>query len=79
MIEFLSQCPIVALARYKAILLQTCPEHHIRFPGKAKPSNAMAGRSPFPFLKLDIISHDDMGKQRLDFIGREESSGADIK
>ena len=70
---------MVALARSKAILLLTCPEHCISFLGKAKPSNATVAWSPFSFLKLDVVSRDDMSKQCFEFVGREESSGADIK
>jgi hypothetical protein len=56
--------------------LLPCPKHYIRFPRKTKPSNGILAWSPFPFLKPDIISRDDMCKQRLDFIDRKESSGA---
>ena len=31
--------------------------------------------NPFPFLKLDIIRHDNMGKQRLEFIDRKNRPG----
>ena len=35
--------------------------------------------NPFPFLKLDIIRCDNMGKQRLEFIDRKKSSGTGTK
>ena len=35
----------------------------------------MPARIIFPFLKLDIISRDNIGKECLDFIDRKESSG----
>ncbi len=37
------------------------PEHHIRIPGKTHYSEEKVTRSPFPFLKLDIISSHDIG------------------
>ena len=70
-------CPIFTLIR--AISLLPCPEHHIRIPGKTQSGDTNVVGNPFPFLKLDIIGRDNMGKQRLDFIDRKESSGADIK
>jgi hypothetical protein len=36
-----------------------CPEHHIRVPRDSHSGEAKITRSPFPFLKLDIISRDD--------------------
>jgi hypothetical protein len=66
---------IIALA----ILLLPCPEHHVRFPRKTQSSDAELARNPFPFLKLEIISRDDMGKQCLDFIDSKESSGTDSR
>jgi hypothetical protein len=56
-----------------------CPEHHIRTPGETRSGNANIARYFFPFLKLDIISRDNMGKQRLNFVDRKESSGAESK
>ena len=56
--------------------LLPCPEHYIGFSRKTKSSNAILAWSPFPFFKLNIISRDDMGKQRLDFIDRKESPRA---
>jgi hypothetical protein len=55
------------------------PEHHIRFPGKTVSRDENLARNPFPFLELDIIIRDDMGKQALDFVDHKESSGADSK
>ena len=63
--------------RYNAISLLTCLEHHIRFPGDTHSTNADLTRNPLPLLKLDIVSRDDMRKQRLDFIYRQKSSRAD--
>jgi hypothetical protein len=57
----------------------SCPEHHIRTPGETRSGNANIARNFFPFLKIDIISRDNMGKQRLNFIDRKESSGAESK
>ena len=54
------------------------PEHHIRIPCRETKSGE--GRhtwSPFPFLKLYIISRDDMRQQGLDFIDYKESTGTD--
>ncbi len=51
------------------------PEHHIRLPGKTQSREEKVAWSPFPILKLDIISSDDMGQQRFSFIDRKESSG----
>jgi hypothetical protein len=59
-------------ARHKALSLLPCPEHHIRSLRVTQSTNANIARNPFPFLKLDIISHDDMGNQCLDFIDRKE-------
>ena len=73
----LSPCPMVALPRPKTISLLTCSKHHICLSQNTKPSDATLAWDPFPFLELDIVRRDDMGKQRLDFIGRKESSGAD--
>lgn len=53
------------------------PEHHIRFPRETHSGEGKLARSPFPFLKLDIIGRDDMGQQDLDFIDCKESPGAD--
>ena len=62
---------------YKPISLLTCPKHHICFPGDTHSTNANLTRNPLSSLKLDIVSRDDMGKQRLDFIDRQESSGTE--
>ena len=51
------------------------PEHHIRIPRETHSRNPILVRNTFPFLKLDIVSRNDMGKQRLYFIDRKESSG----
>ena len=51
------------------------PEHHIRIPGKTHRREEKVARNFFPFLNLDIISSDDMGQQRLNFIDSKESSG----
>jgi hypothetical protein len=69
----------IDLALSKAISLLPCPEHHIGIVGNTHTSEANIGRNTFPFLHLDIISRDDMSKQRLDFIDRKESSGANAK
>jgi hypothetical protein len=52
-------------------------EHHIRFPRETHSEEGNLARSPFPFLKLDVISRDHMGQQDLDFIDCKESSGTD--
>jgi hypothetical protein len=67
--------PMIALV----ISLLPCHKHHIRFPRTTQSSNAKLARNPFPFLKLDIISRDNMGKQGLDFIDSKEPSGTDSK
>ena len=36
-------------------------------------------RNPFPFLKLDIVSRNDMGNQRLHSIDRIKTSGTNTK
>jgi hypothetical protein len=55
------------------------PEHQIRIPGETRSGNANIARNFFPFLNLDIISRDNMGKQRLNFIDRKEPSGTESK
>jgi hypothetical protein len=47
--------------------LLPCSEQHIRISRGTQFTHANIGRSAFPFLKLEIISRDDMGKQGLDF------------
>ena len=42
-----------------------------------KPSDVKLARNPFPFLELDIVSRNDMGKHRLDFVDRKESPRTD--
>ena len=59
-------------SKTKMISLLPCPEHHIRGPRETHSSDANPGGSPFPFLKLDIIRHNNMGKHGLDFIRRKE-------
>jgi hypothetical protein len=63
----------------KHISLPSCPEHQIRSPGETRSGNANIARNFLPILKLDIISRDNMGKQRLNFIGRKEPSGTESK
>jgi hypothetical protein len=71
--------PVTAWATTIAISHLPFPEHYIRFPGQTQSAKANLARNPFPFLKLDIIGSDNMGKQRLEFIDSKESSGADKK
>ena len=59
--------------------LLSCPEHQIRIPWETHSGNANIARNFFPFLNLDIISCDNMGEQRLDFVDRKEPSGAESK
>jgi hypothetical protein len=63
----------------KPISLLSCPEHQIRSPGETRSGNANIARNFFPILKLDIISRDNMGQQRLNFIGHKEPSGTESK
>ena len=53
------------------------PEHHIYTAGHTHSSDVNPTGKPFPFLKLDVIRRDDVGKQRLDYIDSKESSGTD--
>lgn len=64
-------------ADFGATSLLPRPKHHISGSGKTQSSDRKPARNPFPFLKLDIISRDDMGKQGLDFIDRKEPSRTD--
>jgi hypothetical protein len=59
-------------SKTKMISLLPCPEHHIRGPRDTHSSDANPGGSLFPFLKLDIIRHNNMGKHGLDFIRGKE-------
>jgi hypothetical protein len=63
----------------KGISLLPCPEHYICVPWDAQCGDATVGRDPLAFLKLDIICHNDMGKQGLNFIDRKEPSWTDSK
>jgi hypothetical protein len=65
------------IARFKAISLLPCPEHHIRIPRVTQSGEEKLTRNPISFRKLDIITRDDMGQQGLDFIDCKESSGTD--
>jgi hypothetical protein len=55
-------------------LLLPCPEHRIRVPGKTHSGEEKLGRNGFPFLKLNIISRNDISKQDLDVYDCKESS-----
>ena len=70
---------IFSLARPKAISLLPCPEHHIRIPGDTHSTDANLTRNPFPFLELDIVGRENVGKQHLGFVDCKESSGADTE
>ena len=63
----------------RAISLLPRPEHHVRVPWKFHCADAIPTGNPFPLLKLDIIRYDDIGKQRLDFVGRKKSARTDQK
>jgi hypothetical protein len=52
------------------------PEQQIRIPSRTHFGDADVARNPIPFLKLDIIRHDDIGKQGLEFVDSEEFSRA---
>ncbi len=69
-------CLTHSSAAEKSDLLLPGPEHHIRIPGITQSREEKIARNPFPFLKLDIISSDDMGQRCFSFIDRKESSGA---
>ena len=59
------QFQIRILFTLPAISLLPLPEHHIFGPGKKEssdPNLARTPRSPFPFLELDIVRRDDLGK-----------------
>jgi hypothetical protein len=59
--------------------LLPCPEHHIRSRRGTPSRDAITVRNTFPFLELDIIRCDNIGKEPLDFIDRKESSRTDGK
>jgi hypothetical protein len=64
----------------RGVSLLPYPEHHIGDPNwEAQRSDANLAGGPFAFLKLDVICHDDMGKQGLDFTDCQEPSWTDSK
>ncbi len=62
---------------YEGISPLTPPEHRICLPWDANRIKMKATRSLISFLKLDVISYDDMCKQSLDLVSRKEPTRAD--
>jgi hypothetical protein len=65
------------LVKSSVTSLLPCPEHHIRRDRGTPSTDAIPARNTLPFLELDIIRRDNIGKEPLDFIDRKESSGID--
>ena len=65
----------MCFVKSRAVSPLTFPEHHIRVCRETHSSDARPAQTTLPFLILDIIRRDNMGKKSLDFINRKESSG----
>jgi hypothetical protein len=52
-------------------LCLTFPEQHVRIRRQAKPTQLALARDSLALLKLDVIRHDDVCEQRLDFDSRK--------
>jgi hypothetical protein len=52
--------------RDKGISLLPGPKHHIRGSWDTHPSDAKQAGNLFPFLELDVIRHDYVGKHSFD-------------
>ena len=59
------------------ISLLALPEHHVCLPRNAHRTNVKGPWGLLPLLEFDIIRHNDVCKESLDLIGREEATRAD--
>jgi hypothetical protein len=59
------------------ISLLALPEHHIGIPRNAHRTNVKLPWGLFPLLKFDIVRHNNVRKESLDFVDREEAARAD--
>jgi hypothetical protein len=59
------------------ILLLALPEHHIGTPRDAHRTDVKLPWGLFPLLKFDIIRHNNVCKESLDLVDREEATRAD--